>query len=192
MAERPLTAQQERFVAEYLIDCKQQAAAIRAGYSPATVHVQSTVLMNNPQIRDAITAGLKAQIGDLEQLRVRAIREIACMAFADPLSMVNVEDMPGAADEFIKYKRVTIQNTADIPVELRPAISSIKQGANGIEVKFYDKAKSLELLGKFTGLVLPEKLEVSGPGGVPINLGDMPKEQKDKLLMKAAQRAALG
>lgn len=192
MAERPLTAQQELFVAEYLIDLKSRDAAIRAGYSPVSAASTATALMNDPRISAAITEGLRAQIGPLEQLRVRAIREIACMAFADPLSMVNVEDMPGAADEFIKYKRVTIQNTADIPVELRPAISSIKQGANGIEVKFYDKAKSLELLGKFTGLVLPEKLEVSGPGGGPINLGDMPKEQKDKLLLKAAQRAALG
>jgi len=185
-----MTDQQARFVNEYLVDCKQQAAAVRAGYSEYTSAAIATKLMANPEIRDAITDGLRAQIGDLQQLRLRAVRELACMAFADPLSMINVEDMPGAQEEFIRYKRVTIQNTADIPKELRPAIASIKQGANGIEVKFYDKIKSMELFGKFTGMVT-DKLEVSGPGGGPIDFGAIPDEQKNKLLMKAAQRAAL-
>ena len=39
-------------------------------------------------------------------------------------------------------------DTDQIPPELLGAVSSIKQGRNGIEIKLHDKAKALELLGK--------------------------------------------
>ena len=45
------TEQQKEFVKQYVVDFKKQAAAIRAGYSEKTAHVQATDLLKKPKIR---------------------------------------------------------------------------------------------------------------------------------------------
>jgi phage terminase small subunit len=40
-----LTARQERFVDEYLVDLNAKQAAIRAGYSPKSAHVEGSRLL---------------------------------------------------------------------------------------------------------------------------------------------------
>ena len=47
---------------------------------------------------------------------------------------------------------VRIIPTEDIPQDKRKAIASIKEGANGTEIKTYDKVRALELLGKHLGV----------------------------------------
>lgn len=49
-AERKLTAMQQRFCEEYLVDLSQRAAAIRAGYSAKSVDAQGSQLMKNPKV----------------------------------------------------------------------------------------------------------------------------------------------
>lgn len=49
-----LTAKQERFIAEYLIDLNCTAAAVRAGYSPKTAYSQGQRALKNVEIKNAI------------------------------------------------------------------------------------------------------------------------------------------
>ncbi len=49
-----LTAKQERFVAEYLIDLNATQAAIRAGYSEKTAEQQGSRLLSNAKVAAAI------------------------------------------------------------------------------------------------------------------------------------------
>lgn len=49
-----LTAKQERFVSEYLIDLNTTHAAIRAGYSEKTAQEQSSRLLSNVMVRQAV------------------------------------------------------------------------------------------------------------------------------------------
>ena len=49
-----LTAKQERFVAEYLIDLNATQAAIRAGYSEKTANAQAGRLLVNVSVQNAI------------------------------------------------------------------------------------------------------------------------------------------
>lgn len=49
-----LTDRQETFVREYLVDWNARAAAIRAGYSPATAQEQSSRLLSLIKVREAI------------------------------------------------------------------------------------------------------------------------------------------
>ena len=51
-----LTAKQERFVDEYLIDLNATQAAIRAGYSEKTAHSIGHELLGKPHIQEAIAA----------------------------------------------------------------------------------------------------------------------------------------
>lgn len=56
---KKLTAKQERFVSEYLIDLNATQAAIRAGYSPKTANPQGNRLLANVSVAAAIKAGQK-------------------------------------------------------------------------------------------------------------------------------------
>ncbi len=51
-----LTARQERFVDEYLVDLNAKQAAIRAGYSPKSAHVEGSRLLTNAKVAAAIAA----------------------------------------------------------------------------------------------------------------------------------------
>ena len=56
MNKRKLTARQERFVDEYLIDLNATQAAIRAGYSAKSAHVEGSRLLTNARVGAAIAA----------------------------------------------------------------------------------------------------------------------------------------
>ena len=181
---------EERFCREYIQDCKYGPAAIRAGAPEAGSRTRGYKLMARPEIQQRIAELFAEQQGPTDLLRRRMIREAACIAFSDVTEMVTIEDKPVPGDPTRTYRGVTILPTDQIPEHIRPAISSIKSGPNGIEVKFHDKTKGLELLGKLTGLTV-DKLELTGAGGGPLLTQDMPTEHKNKLLQKIAQRLAL-
>lgn len=61
MANGKLTPKQERFVAEYLIDCNATQAAIRAGYSEKTAGVIGHENLNKPEIAAAIAVAQSAR-----------------------------------------------------------------------------------------------------------------------------------
>jgi len=56
-----LTAKQERFVAEYLVDGNATRASAAAGYSERTAARIGSELLTKPGIKTAITKALKAQ-----------------------------------------------------------------------------------------------------------------------------------
>ena len=49
-----LTPKQQRFVEEYLIDLNATQAAIRAGYSEKTAQEQSSRLLSNVMVQEAV------------------------------------------------------------------------------------------------------------------------------------------
>ena len=53
-----LNPRRQRFVEEYLIDANGTQAAIRAGYSPKTAHVQGSRLLTDVKVRTSIDEGL--------------------------------------------------------------------------------------------------------------------------------------
>ena len=56
-----MTAKQERFVAEYLIDLNATQAAIRAGYAEKGAAVEGSRLLAKPKIADAVAAAQAAR-----------------------------------------------------------------------------------------------------------------------------------
>ncbi len=54
MNKRKLTPKQERFVEEYLVDLNATAAAVRAGYSAKSAHVEGSRLLTNAKVAAAI------------------------------------------------------------------------------------------------------------------------------------------
>lgn len=160
-----LTAKQERFVEEYLVDLNATQAAIRAGYSPDSAGTIAGENMKKPQIRarvDTAIAKLSTRTGVNQE---RVIRELAKVAF------VNAADV-------IDFDTATIASGASR--EDTAAIASIKvktiptADGEGVEreIKVADKLKALELLGKHFGM-FTDNVRLSGDVGVQI-VDDIP------------------
>jgi len=63
------------------------------------------------------------------------------------IGMARATDVVG-----IQGGTLVIKDTDSLPEHLAPAIASIEKTTAGLKVKFYDKLKALELLGKCGGL----------------------------------------
>ena len=71
----------------------------------------------------------------------RILKELGAIAFARTTQLLVVRD--GV---------LVVNDTVDLPETLQCAIASVEKSTGGIKVKFYDKLKALELLGKAVGL----------------------------------------
>lgn len=136
-----MTPKQQRFVEEYLIDLNATQAAIRAGYSEATAQEQSSRLLSNVMVSDAIAA-LKAERSAKVGLDAAwLLQRLADEATAD----VN--------DLYTENGR--IKPVKDWPLIWRQGlvagleVETIGEGAGHLtKVKLSDRIKRLELIGK--------------------------------------------
>ena len=90
-AESALTARQQRFVEEYLLDLNGTQAAIRAGYSAHTANEQAARLLANVSVRSAIARGksdVAARTGASVDELVSRMRQII---LADPRELVKIK-----------------------------------------------------------------------------------------------------
>jgi len=166
-----LTPKQQRFADEYLIDLNATQAAIRAGYSPRTANEQAARLLAKVSVRSYIDqrmAELSRRTGVTQE---RIIRELARIAFVNPPEVVDM-------DEARIMATATEDDTA--------AIASVKvktiptESGTGIEreIRFADKIKALELLGKRFGMWI-DKQQIDVQGAVQI-VDDVPNEKPRK------------
>lgn len=158
-----LTDKQEFFCQEYMIDLCGTQAAIRAGYSPKTAGVIACELLKKPKI-DARIAQLQAERSRRTGINAdRVIREFAKIAF------LNAEDI-------VDMNSATVKEDAD--KDDTAAIQSVKVRTvpteNGEiterEVKFVDKNRALEQLGRHLG-IFNDKLSISGDI-IDVKIGD--------------------
>ena len=87
----PLTARQEVFAREYLIDLNGTQAAIRAGYSSKTARQMGTENLTKPSVQAAIAAGQRARAQRTEITADLVLREIWAIIIADPRELVHVK-----------------------------------------------------------------------------------------------------
>ena len=137
-----LTPKQKAFVDEYLVDLNATQAAIRAGYSPKTAQEQSSRLLSNVMVQEALQKRQTKLQNKLEITQERVLEELASIAFSNGADFAKVTETG----------HVRIVPTEELPEEKRRAIASIKEGQFGTEIKTYDKVLALEMLGKHLGL----------------------------------------
>lgn len=68
-----LSPHQERFVAEYLVDCDATEAGLRAGYAPRHARITAWQTLRHPRVNEAIRAGLAAQVAAGDEAAAEAL-----------------------------------------------------------------------------------------------------------------------
>ena len=149
-----MTAKQQRFVEEYLIDLNATQAAVRAGYSPNTAQEIGSENLSKPIISAAIQRAIADRSRRTGMNADRIIDELAKIAFA------NVDDLIDLANGTVKPDGAR-DDTAAIQ-SVRAKTVPTKQGdITEHELRLYDKLKALELLGRHLGL-FNDRLQLQG------------------------------
>lgn len=159
-----LTAKQQRFVAEYLIDLNQTQAAIRAGYSERTAAEQASRLLTNVKVAEAIQAAMKARS---ERTQIDAdwvLKRLARDATADLADLYTehgtlkpVHEWPIAWRTGLVAGIETVQERDGEDAEGKPVYATVRK------VKLLDRTKLVELIGKHVEVgAFKEKVEHSG------------------------------
>lgn len=174
-----LTAKQQRFCDEYLIDLNATQAAIRAGYSKKNADKIGSELLGKTRVAEYIAERKADRMERTEITQDMVLRELANIAFSNAAdyasviekqAMVEVEgNMIPVLDENgdpVMYRTVEPTLTESLTEEQKRALAVIKKGRDGFEVKPYDKVRALELLGKHLGM-WTERVEVESKGQSP-------------------------
>ena len=157
-----LSARQQRFVEEYLIDLNATQAAIRAGYSVQTANEQGAQNLAKLSISTAVQRALAERSRRTGINADRVLMELAKIGFANISDVANIDHATvqddanrddTAAIQSIKVKRIP---TDDGDIVER-------------EIKMYDKSKALEQMGRHLGL-FNDKLRLDG--GVSVVITD--------------------
>ena len=154
-----LTPKQKLFADEYLIDLnatRAYKAAYKSVKKDETARTNGSRMLTNANVSKYIKERMNERSRRTEITQDNVLKELATIAFAKVTDFVTIEN--GV---------VVVKDTKDIPKDLLPAIASIKKGKNGIEVSFYNKDKSLELLGRHLGM-FNDKIEISGTVNNPM------------------------
>ena len=146
-----LGKKQAVFVEEYLIDLNATQAAIRAGYSTKTAKEIGCENLSKPNIASHIDKAIAERSKRTGINQDRIIKELARIALVNPTKVINFDEATvrnGSSDDdtaciaSIKVKKIP---TEDGYITER-------------EIKFHDKLKALDMLGRHNGMFKDDKI----------------------------------
>ena len=153
-----MTDKQKIFADEYLIDLNA-TRAYRKAYpnckKDSSADAAARKLLGNTRIQKYISERMEERQKRTEVTQDRVVEELAAIAFSKATDYVEIRSNGVAG-------MVIIKPTSELSDTQVRAISGIKEGANGIEIKLNDKEKALELLGRHLGM-WNDKLDVKTP-----------------------------
>lgn len=171
-----LTAKQDRFCEEYMVDVNGKKAAIRSGYSENTADMQASRLLTNDKVIEKIKELRIAQSQRTEITADRVLQEVYKIGFSD---ISKVMDKEGK-----------LLPLSDWPAEMSAAISSIEvkemSGITQTKVKLWDKNSALEKLFKHHGLYEHDNLQRNP---LLVQMEELPAKIQELILEKLSALA---
>jgi phage terminase small subunit len=152
-SQMTLTAKQERFVTEYLIDLNATQAAIRAGYSEKTSYSIGQENLRKPAIAAAVSEAQTKRSERTEITQDRVLEELAKIGFSDLRKVLTPKggliDAQDWGDEFagaVASVELVSRPSGEYDTKNRPIIEHVHK------IKTWDKLSALEKLGKHLGM----------------------------------------
>lgn len=142
-----LTAKQQAFVAEYLLDLNATQAAIRAGYAKRGAKDQAWQNMQNPEILAAIKAAMEARN---KRTQVDADYVLHRLTEIDQMDVLDILDDDMSVKPLSQWPKVWRQYLAGFDLAEMFEGQGKDRSMVGIlkKLKWPDKVRNLELLGK--------------------------------------------
>lgn len=143
---REMNDKQRRFVHEYLIDLNATQAAIRAGYSPKTAHVQGPRLLDNAEVQAFLDQAKDRRSKETQIDAAWVLKRLAAEAEAD---VSDLYDATGAILPVSEWPLIWRQGlVAGIEhIEVKDHEGN-KTGDVVVKLKLSDRIRRLELIGK--------------------------------------------
>lgn len=152
-----LTPRQSRFVDEYLLDLNGKQAAIRAGYAERSAEGTASRLLSNAKVANAIAQRQKDRAertkvdADYVLHRLHTIDQLDIADILDDAgNLLPVKQWPKAWRQSITAADMHEMQTGDIMTVVR-------------KIKWPDKLKTLELIGKHNSVKAFEEEKDTGP-----------------------------
>lgn len=156
-----LNAQQERFVAQYLVDLNATQAAIRAGYSAKTAKSIGHRFMASPAIQAAVQAAQAKHLAKVDLTAENVLEQLRRIVMFDPASIYD------GAGNLLPVK--------DMPPEARAVLSGVdvdqiftgtgeERTQTGIvtKVRFWNKGDSIKAAMAHLALLAPVEHKHTG------------------------------
>ena len=163
-----LTAKQQRFVEEYLVDLNATQAAIRAGYSADTAKQQGSRLLTNVDVQEAIAAAMAERARRTEIKADDVLAELAKIGFSNMLDYMRAGP---DGDPYLDFSRLTRDQAAALAeVTVEDFVDGRGDDARQvkrIKFKLADKRAALVDIGKHLGMFV-QRHEHTGKNGEPI------------------------
>lgn len=142
-----LTAKQQRFVIEYLVDLNATQAAIRAGYAAKGAKDQAYQLMQRPEIAAAIKEAMEARN---QRTKVDADYVLNRLTEIDQMDLLDILDDDMSIKPLSKWPKVWRQSLSGFDIAEMFEGAGKERDLVGLmkKIKWPDKVKNLELLGK--------------------------------------------
>lgn len=174
LAETPMRVRD--FIDDYMVDFHATKAAIRCGYAKKTARTKGSQILNSEAGKRYLELRLAERRAERAAQEQRIIDELEKIAFSSVDRFLCVET--GMLD-------LELADVADLA-----AIASVKQDLTGrYAIKFHDKLRAIELLGRQHGM-FAQKHEHSGPNGGPIQTITQDMDPREAAEAYAAQLAA--
>ena len=166
-----LTAKQQLFAAEYLVDLNAAQAAIRAGYAKKGARQTGHRLLTNVDIAAAVAAKQAAQLNATDLTAERVKRELAWMAFSN---LQDLKDEDGNWLPMSQWPRGAAAAVARVKVRKDNLTAGDGVQEVVVDVQMWNKNQAIDSAMKHLGM-LTEKHEHEGN----INIGWLTDEDPD-------------
>ncbi|WP_346395958.1 terminase small subunit [Pseudomonas syringae] len=158
-----LTAKQQRFVDEYLIDLNATQAAIRAGYSQKTARQIGNRMLTNVDIQAATSKRMVERSNRVEITQDMVLKELAKIGFSDIRKVVRwgetqvrmVDGDDDGPEDMVPYHGLALIDSSEIDDSIAGAIAEVSQSRDGLKVKLHDKKGALVDIGRHLGMFSP-------------------------------------